>query len=552
MLIVVALVTVLAAGVLYLELFIRAALLYVGALLGVVVYSGLVDRNLWGHVRRWAGIMIAVILVKPVIVIVLGLAGALTGEKGPNAFSAVVTGLAIILLAIFASAMIYRFVPGFGDEIASARSNRSKATDGAQAAAVISSPASLVSQGIKTHSSRGAHRGGDGGGGNNAPRPANPSPEAWPPTAAAPPPAAEPAADLSPPPHPHPARVRVRGTQEVTGVDDPVPPAAPGRAPPHVSHRPGPAERDRRKEPRDRRDRPHHRRGVLRHDERTARPRPHPAHRQPRRLPHARARRRVRPVQGPHLLPLVRDQPQLQAHPAPRHHLPLRRHGSRRPRRRRPRGRGRTAPGIGRISWLAAPFGPDEIAVLLHADRRTVTAAIEIEGPGVGLRDSEDQEALVDRFGTLLKHVANGDGFVTRLQMLARTLPADPDAHAKDVAMRGDTQAPGWLRDSYDQLQSMVSTSSEQHRAYLVACMHYTRDLAAEAVTIARAATPTRAAGSTATPASPSSWPASSPTSAPASPKPTSASASRWARDASPPSCTPCTTRTTPSTTSRP
>ena len=91
-------------------------------------------------------------------------------------------------------------------------------------------------------------------------------------------------------------------------------------------------------------------------------------------------------------------------------------------------------PGIGRISWLAAPFGPDEIAVLLHADRRTVTAAIEIEGPGVGLRDSEDQEALVDRFGTLLKHVANGDGFVTRIQMLARTLPADPDAHAKDVA----------------------------------------------------------------------------------------------------------------------
>ncbi|MET8753713.1 SCO6880 family protein [Streptomyces sp. NPDC004667] len=147
-------------------------------------------------------------------------------------------------------------------------------------------------------------------------------------------------------------------------------------------------------------------------------------------------------------------------------------------------------PGIGRINWLAAPFGPDEIAVLLHADRRTVTAAIEIEGPGVGLRDSEDQEALVDRFGTLLKHVANGDGFVTRLQMLARTLPADPDAHAKDVAQRGDTLAPGWLRDSYDQLQSMVSTSSEQHRAYLVACMHFTRDLAAEAVAIARASTP--------------------------------------------------------------
>ncbi|MDT3400372.1 SCO6880 family protein [Streptomyces sp. B1866] len=144
-------------------------------------------------------------------------------------------------------------------------------------------------------------------------------------------------------------------------------------------------------------------------------------------------------------------------------------------------------PGIGRVNWLSAPFGPDEVAVLLHADRRTVTAAIEIEGPGVGLRDSEDQEALVERFGTLLKHVANGDGFVTRIQMLARTLPADPDAHAKDIERRGDEDAPGWLKESYDQLQSMVSTSSEQHRAYLVACMHYTRELASEAQAIARA-----------------------------------------------------------------
>ncbi len=144
-------------------------------------------------------------------------------------------------------------------------------------------------------------------------------------------------------------------------------------------------------------------------------------------------------------------------------------------------------PGIGRVTWLSAPFGPDEIAVLLHLERRTATAVIEIEGPGVGLRDSEDQEALVDRFGTLLKHVANGDGFVTRIQMLARTLPADPDAHAKDVAQRGNPNSPAWLAGSYDQLQSMVSTSSEQHRAYLVACMHYNRELAAEAHTMARA-----------------------------------------------------------------
>jgi hypothetical protein len=175
MLIVVSLVTILAAGVLYLELFIRAVLLYVGALLGVVVYAGLVDKNMWGHVRRWAGIMIAIILVKPVIVIVLGLAGALSADDGPDSFSAVVSGLAIILLAIFASAMIYRFVPGFGDEIASSRNNRIQNGAENKAAAVISSPAALVSQGIKTHSTRGNQNTGDGGSSSSSPRSANPA-----------------------------------------------------------------------------------------------------------------------------------------------------------------------------------------------------------------------------------------------------------------------------------------------------------------------------------------------------------------------------------------
>ncbi|MFJ6661674.1 hypothetical protein ACIQNG_35795 [Streptomyces sp. NPDC091377] len=171
MLIVVSLVSIVAAGVLWLELVIRAALLYVGALLGTVVYAGLVDKSLWSHVRRWAGIMIAVILVKPVIVIVLGLAGALSADDGPDAFSAVVSGLSIILLAIFASAMIYRFVPGFGDEIAGSRSNRIMQGAEGKAAAVISSPATLVAQGIKTHSTRADQGGGPSS--SAGPRPAN-------------------------------------------------------------------------------------------------------------------------------------------------------------------------------------------------------------------------------------------------------------------------------------------------------------------------------------------------------------------------------------------
>ncbi|RKN39302.1 hypothetical protein D7294_21540 [Streptomyces hoynatensis] len=179
MLIVVSLISILAAGVLALELVIRAAMLYVGALLGTAVYAGLVDKNLWSHVRRWAGIMIAVILIKPVIVIVLGLAAALTtGEDdGPTAVSAVVSGLAIIILAIFASAMIYRFVPGFGDEIVSQRAMRQDTSTRA-ASAALSTPANLLRQGMSTHGARDASAGpaaaAGAATGQGAARPANP------------------------------------------------------------------------------------------------------------------------------------------------------------------------------------------------------------------------------------------------------------------------------------------------------------------------------------------------------------------------------------------
>ncbi len=166
-LIIVSLVAVLAAAVLWIELLIRAAMLYVGALLGTAVYAGLVDKQLWKHVRRWAGVMIAVDLAKPIIVIILGLAGAVaTGAGASNDFSTVLSGLAILFLSIFASASVYRFVPGFGDELLHMRSARASAVSAGSA--MINGPANLVKQGISAHGSRGgaetANASGSGGG----------------------------------------------------------------------------------------------------------------------------------------------------------------------------------------------------------------------------------------------------------------------------------------------------------------------------------------------------------------------------------------------------
>ena len=167
-LIIVSLVAVLAAAVLWVELLIRAAMLYVGALLGTAVYAGLVDKQLWKHVRRWAGMMVAVDLAKPIIVIILGLAGAVaSGAGATDDFARVLSGLAILFLSIFASAAVYRFVPGFGDEMVNMRGARASAVSAGSA--MINGPANLVKQGISAHGSRGgpqtANASGAGGGG---------------------------------------------------------------------------------------------------------------------------------------------------------------------------------------------------------------------------------------------------------------------------------------------------------------------------------------------------------------------------------------------------
>ncbi|MFE4360193.1 hypothetical protein [Kitasatospora sp. NPDC056800] len=163
-LVIVSLVAVLAAAVLWVELLIRAAMLYVGALLGTAVYAGLVDRQLWKHVRRWAGVMLAVDLAKPIIVVILGLAGAVaTGSGADDDFARVLSGLAILFLSIFASASVYRFVPGFGDEMLNMRGARANAVQAGSA--MINGTANLMKQGISTHGDRGQGAGTGGGGG---------------------------------------------------------------------------------------------------------------------------------------------------------------------------------------------------------------------------------------------------------------------------------------------------------------------------------------------------------------------------------------------------
>ncbi|MEU8623172.1 hypothetical protein [Streptomyces sp. NPDC048623] len=154
MLLIVSGVTILAAGALWLELALRAVALYVGAVLATIVYAGLVDRALWSKVRRWAGFMIALILVKPVIVIALSIASVFTGAKGPDSTPVIVAGIAVIILALAAGVQIFRFVPGYGDEIALGLAHRATAGAARGAVRIAGGAAGVVAQGIRTHATR--------------------------------------------------------------------------------------------------------------------------------------------------------------------------------------------------------------------------------------------------------------------------------------------------------------------------------------------------------------------------------------------------------------
>lgn len=155
LLIFISIIAMIAAAVLWVELLIRAAMLYVGAALAATVYAGLVDKSLWHHIRRWAGMMIAVDLAKPVIVIVLGLATAISGgNTGQGSFGSVLSGLAIMLLSIFASGLIFRFVPNFGDDMLAFNGARNAEAPSEAAAGSMDGPASRMRQGIAAHAGR--------------------------------------------------------------------------------------------------------------------------------------------------------------------------------------------------------------------------------------------------------------------------------------------------------------------------------------------------------------------------------------------------------------
>lgn len=161
--------TMIAAVALWVELLVRDAMIYIGAILAPLVFSGLVDKNLWSSTKRWVGLMVAVLLAKPILVIVLGL-GIAVGAGGQDPLENVLLAVTIMGLAVMCGITCYRWVPGVGDEIGRLQYDRRTSTmpgglpgSGSPRGGAIGA----IRQGLATHGARSGPSPSRGSSGNS-------------------------------------------------------------------------------------------------------------------------------------------------------------------------------------------------------------------------------------------------------------------------------------------------------------------------------------------------------------------------------------------------
>lgn len=148
-------VTILCAVVLWVELLLRTAIIYVATLFAAPTFSGLVDRSLWRHARRWVFFVVSVIFAKPVVVAVLGLAAAGAGQGGSaDGFSSVFVAIALMIVSIFCVGLLFRLIPNAGDEIAGALTARREIRTNTPNSP-LPGPGVLLRQGMQSHLVRG-------------------------------------------------------------------------------------------------------------------------------------------------------------------------------------------------------------------------------------------------------------------------------------------------------------------------------------------------------------------------------------------------------------
>lgn len=170
----IAIMILLAVFGLWVMLVVRDALILMGLIFGPLVFAGLVDKDLWGHTRKWVGIMGGIIASKLGIFLALALAGALLDGSTevdritlPQAIGTCLTFLALLFIALFMPFQIAKWLPIVGDELQAMAQVKDEASQ--RAKAVKQKSDDMQAQASKSKSGgAGGGAGGAGAGGAGA------------------------------------------------------------------------------------------------------------------------------------------------------------------------------------------------------------------------------------------------------------------------------------------------------------------------------------------------------------------------------------------------
>jgi hypothetical protein len=151
-----AIILAIGAFVLWLEMVIRDAAIYIGLFFVPLTFIGMIWPATSRYARRLVEFLVAVILAKFVIVAIIGLASAaITSAGGPadggQVFERMIAGSALLVLAAWSPFALLRLIPMMEIAAASVVTQRSS-VGGAANSAGIHSPASYMRQAMDRHS----------------------------------------------------------------------------------------------------------------------------------------------------------------------------------------------------------------------------------------------------------------------------------------------------------------------------------------------------------------------------------------------------------------
>jgi hypothetical protein len=124
----------------------------------------------------------------------------------------------------------------------------------------------------------------------------------------------------------------------------------------------------------------------------------------------------------------------------------------------------------GRLSslvMLSVPVGEGRsIAVVKDARRATFTAVLQVRGSQFALLESGDQQQRVDAWGELLAGLTTGQGRISRIQWLERTLPDSGDQLQRHWRVRGHHDD-SWAAEAYQEVIDQAGPVAQRHETFL-------------------------------------------------------------------------------------